>query len=89
MDILPMNLRKGLKDSFSLHFCNLIICYNLKFCVRDKMVLHHYYKGFDVHYTVWTSHGEIFNQIEESSESDINSYRRLVVEGFGPEFQKL
>ena len=50
--------------------------------------MHLYYKGFDELYTVWTSHGDTYSHVRESSESDINPYKRMVVEGFGPEFQK-
>ena len=69
--------------------CLCLKYHNLKFCVRDKMVLHLYYKGFDEYYAVWTSHDETYGPIEESLEDDINPYKRLVVEELGLEFQKL
>ena len=68
--------------------CPYSKCRNLKFCDRDEVLLHLYYKGFDELYTVWTSHGETYSHVRESSEYDINAYRRLVVEEFDPEFQK-
>ena len=69
--------------------CPCSKCHNLKFCIRDEVVLHLYYKGFNEHYTVWTLHGETYSEFGESSEGDINPYKRLVVEGFSLEFQKI
>lgn len=62
--------------------------HNLKFCIIEEVLLHLSYKDFDELYTVWTSYSETYKHVGESLECDINPYRRLIVEGFGPEFQE-